>query len=195
MSRKRPSVHKRHNPPLKEAKTIKPSARLLEWILGICTLLGGLAAVITFLPRITITPNDPVDAHNAFSVSFTIMNASFVPIPLQHVSIRFFPGQIMTKPLPFNPPKKFIYGSGGFQRPEWADRILQGDERYTVTLDGMFAIGGNAPYVPAELSGADVAMIVRYKPWFIPFERERAFRFATHRQSNGAIYWYSTPLD
>lgn len=195
MSDKEPKPHKKSKPQKTVKETKKPRVRLLEWTLGICTLLGGLAAAITFLPRVTITSTDPVDPENPFSVSFTVTNASFIPVPLNDVSLRVFVGQILAEPLPFNPPKKFVWGSGGFTRTEWSGHRLQMDERFTITLQGMFGMGKTPPYIPAKLSGADIAMIVKYKPWFIPIEQESGFRFVTHRQSNGLIYWYSTPLD
>jgi len=176
-------------------ETKKPAMRLLEWTLGICTLLGGLAAAITFLPRVTITPADPVDPNNPFSVSFIVTNASFIPVTLNHVSVRVVLGQIIAEPLPFNPPKKFEVGSGGFTRPEWSEHSLRMDERFTVTLQGMFGMAKEPPYIPAKLSGADLAMAITYEPWFLPWHRETAFRFTTHRQSNNAVYWYSTPLE
>jgi hypothetical protein len=178
-----------------EEGTKKPVVRLLEWTLAICTLLGGLAATVTFLPRITITPSDPVDPDNLFSVSFTVTNASFIPITLNDADVRVVLGQILAEPLPFNPPKKFDVGPGGITRPEWSGHSLRMDERFTVTLQGMFGMAKEPPYVPAKLSGADLAIAVTYKPWLFPWQRETVFRFTTHRQSNGGLYWYSNPLE
>src|ERR1700687_4679277 len=188
-------VRRKPKPPQMAKQTKKPGVRLLEWVLGICTLLGGLAAVITFLPRVTITPSDPVDPGNPFSVSFTVTNASFIPIPLNNVSVRVSVGQILAEPLPFNPPRKFEWGSGGITRPEWSGHKLEMDERFTITLQGMFGMAKEPPYIPAKLSGADMAMIVKYKPWLVPFEREKPFRFVTHPQSKRVLYWYSTLLE
>jgi hypothetical protein len=195
MSRKTQKSHKKYTQRQMEVKTNKLGARLLGWTLGVCTLLGGLAAAITFLPRVTIIPSDPVDPENPFSVSFTVTNASFIPIPLNDVSVRVFVGEISGESRPFNPPRKFNWDSGGFTRPDWEGHRLQMDERFTITLQGIFGLAKEPPYKPTKLNGGDIAMIARYKPWFIPMERESAFRFTTHRQSNGLLYCYSTPME
>jgi hypothetical protein len=188
MSNKAPKPHKKAKPPRAEGKRGKSGSRLLAWVLGISTLLGGLAAAVTFLPRVSVTPADAVDPNNPFSASFTITNANFVT--LYNVGARIALGRVVAEPLPFDPPKHFEYGSGGFTRPEWNNHTLAMDERFTITPQGMFGMQPGA-----KLSGADLAIVVRYRPWFVPIKREHAFRFITHRQSNGELYWYSRPLD
>jgi hypothetical protein len=179
---------KRHTPLRTADKKRAHTSMLVAWILGIATLVGGIAAAATFLPRISVIPSDPVDPNNPFSVSFTITNSNFVS--LRDVGARIALGQIMAEPLPFNPPKTLEYGSGGITRPEWNHHKLGMDERFTITTQGIF---GMLP--GAKLSGADLAIVVSYKPWIIPLRREAAFRFITHRQSNGNLYWYSHPID
>lgn len=150
-------------------------------------LLGALAAAATFLPRVSISPRDPVDPTNPFSASFTVTNTGLVP--LNDVGVRIALGEIIAEPLPFNPPKRFELGSGGFDRIGWLHHTLEIDEPYTVPVS-MFGLGKGE-----RLSGADLAIVIRYKPWFLPWHRDKAFRFQTYRQSNGGLYWYSVPME
>jgi hypothetical protein len=76
------------------------------------------------------------------------------------------------------------FGSKLFQ-PEWRYHSLDMDERFTITPADLF---GKANY-----TGGDFIILVTYQPWFIPFDREKRFRFRTHRQTNGNLYWYSVP--
>ena len=113
-------------------------------------IVGGLAALFTFLPRVSMNPSDQADPTNPFAESFTITNTGY--IPLHHVDARIVVGQVAAEPLPFNPPKTFTLGSGGIVRPEWLDHTVATDERFAVSTEGIFGMGGNA-----KLSGADVA--------------------------------------
>ena len=42
---------------------------------------------------------------------------------------------------------------------------------------------------------ADIAIVVIYKPWFMPFHREKVFRFVSHVQTDAHLHWYSQTLD
>ena len=173
--------------PRKGAIQTRRRISVLEIILALATLVGGVAAALVFLPRISVVPADPVDSSNPFSASFTITNTNF--IPLRDVNVSLGVGQISTEPAQldpnFNPSFETRFSTG----PEWSNHELQMDERFTITPTDSVRIGP-----PARLSGADIAIVVSYKPWFLPLRREKIFRFIAKKQTNGQFYWYSLPM-
>ncbi len=74
--------------------------------------------------------------------------------------------------------------------PEWNNHKLGMDERFTITPARIFRRADQN----VRLNGADIAIVVTYKPWMLPFTREKVFRFVTYRQTNGQLYWNSAPL-
>jgi len=131
-----------------------------------------LLAVITFIPRITVTPSDPADPSNPFSASFTITNTSFVPYPLEQCGVMLYPGDISTEPMPFNPPKVYDMDTviaRGFTKKEWMGHTLRMDEKFTITIEDILHLHHQPPYLPTKLSGADIAIVVGFRPWFFPW--------------------------
>jgi hypothetical protein len=166
-----------------------PHRVLTGWLLGIATLIGG---AVVFLPRPTVTQGDPVDSANAFSAPFTVTNTSV--IPLEHVDIGLVIGQFTTAPAKIDPSWKVDWTNPDkrttFFKPEWKNRYLGMDDKFTVTPDDVFRINGEA-----RLGGGEIAIVVQYEPWFIPWKREKVSRFNAHQQSNGLWYWYAAPLN
>jgi hypothetical protein len=160
-------------------KGIRAHKTLLASVLAIATILGGVAVV---LPRPSVTPNDPVDPSNPMSASFTVTNSSI--IPLRHVTAYVAIGQVANISAKLDPNFEPTFTSRLF-RPEWRDHTLDMDERFTITPADVFGSGWGE---------ADIAIGVIYRPWFFPMTREKNFRFKTHRQTNGSLYWYSVPM-
>jgi hypothetical protein len=156
-----------------------------RWLLAAATLIGGFAALVTFLPRVSVSRSEPVDPSNPFSASFTITNESF--IPLRDVGAAMGLGQIVTEPAGMSRFKPDF--SSRITSEDWNGHALQMDEKFTITPSTIFALAPGA-----QLSGADVVIAVTYRPWILPFKREKLSRFVTHRQTNGRLYWYSAPL-
>ncbi len=173
--------------PTKKARQTKGRiSMLLAIVLGLATIVGGIAAALAFLPRVTVVPSDPVDALNPFSASFTITNTNF--IPLQDVSICLGMGQIATFPAQIDPNLTPTFESR-LMIPQWKNHDLRIDDNITITIVDLINVTS-----PANLNGADIAIIVSYKPWILPFRREKIFRFLARKQTNGLFYWYSHPL-
>ncbi len=71
---------------------------------------------------------------------------------------------------------------------QWQHHTIEMDERYSVPLT-------DSPFrFTYPTNFADIALIVSYRPWILPFRREKVFRFVTHKAENGNLYWYSLPL-
>ena len=158
--------------------------------LALCTI-AGLA--LYFVPRVSVTPEGPVELADPFSASFTITSSSI--FPLRNVGACIGLIQLITLPGSFNEEKRpriaDIDKLSCFTEADWNHHNLSMDEKFTVTPYTTF--------VPlnqfAVVSGADIAIVVDYQPWFIAITRRQAFRFVTHRFSGGNYRWYSYPMD
>ena len=158
----------------------------LALLLGLATLLGGLAAALAFIPRPYVSVSDPVDSANPFSSKFTIKNGN---IPLSDVCVAVGFGKInLGNVIIGTVGGKFPQKYAVIQMEKWQHHYLNMDEGFDVTPADIFGPG------PSTLQKADIAIIVKYKPWFIPIRRSKAFRYEAHKQTNGNFYWYELPL-
>jgi hypothetical protein len=156
----------------------------------VATVLGVLVGVLSLIPRLSVTPSDPTLSTNPFSSSFTITNTGYVP--LRDVGVTMFPFEINSGTTTLfdeknRPPLKYQDLEGLTTQP-WEHHELPLDERFTITLGQLINSGDDS------LKGADIALVVHFKPWFIPWKSQRQFRFVTRRQQNGAFLWFSQPM-
>ena len=159
-------------------------------------LLGIAVAVISLVPRVTITTSGaPMEPEKPYLVTFNVTNNSPMLETLNDASVGIVLGKILGEPLPFIPDKTLPNLDIQLTRPEWNKHKLLADETYTVTLDKSFALGGVPPYKPARLSGADIGIVVKYKPWILPWYRRKIQRFITEKHSDGKLYWTPIPLE
>jgi hypothetical protein len=165
-------------------------------IVALGVLLGIVVAVVSLVPRVTITSSGaPMDPENPYLVTFTTTNNSPMLETLNDVSVGIVLGKILTEPLPFKPDKTLPNLDIQLTRPEWNRHKLLVDETYTVTLDNMFALGKVPPYKPIRLSGTDIGIVVKYKPWILPWHHRKIQRFITEKHSDGKLYWTPIPLE
>jgi hypothetical protein len=177
-------------------KAQKAKSRISLWTkaLGAATLIGGAAAVLTFLSRPSVSVSDPVDPDNAFSSAFTVTNGNFVP--LKDVSVGIALGKIQWTKEGSLTGADSLSGNPAFLTDTlWEHHDLGMDEKFTISPSQFFNTkdGWSGPNGVA-FESADIAIMVKYKPWFIPYRQSKVFRFQSHRQTNGKIYWYSIPL-
>jgi hypothetical protein len=148
-------------------------------VLGLCTLTGALV----FVPRpIVSPPSTPFAQGNPLAVSFDVSNGGF--IPLDDVGVSVGVGQIVSSHSRMDQNLIPNFNSR-ISNPDWQHHTLGMDGRFTVGLESMFAGGWGS---------ADLAIVVSYKPWMLPFRREKLFRFVTFGSSDGNVYWRSWPL-
>jgi hypothetical protein len=74
-----------------------------------------------------------------------------------------------------------------FERPEWKHHSLGTDERFTINA-------GSILDIERELASADIAITVKYMPWFLPFRMQKMFRYIAYRDRRGNMYWESWPI-
>ncbi len=161
-----------------------PRTPLGRWlwgvVLGTCTIVGGL---VIFLPRIAVSAREPVDSAWPLTAPLTVRNTGF--IPLEDVSASLAMGQIATNNGSIDRESIPTFGARFALPKYWTGRYLSMDEAFDVVPDTMF-------HFP-NVTFADIALSVTYKPWFMPFHREKTFRFTTVRQG-GRIFWVSESL-
>ena len=183
MSKKNSKINKPTKKQQREPKSKRRTA-LLPMVLGLCTILGGIAAAVVFLPRpIVSAPSVPLDQNDIFSVSFDIINGGYVP--LEDSGILLGVGQIGTRGARINSSFTPTFESRLAYAP-WQHHRLGMDEKFTIVLTD--AIKG-------QIDFADIAIIVSYKPWFFPIRREKVYRFVSIRQTDGHSYWRSWPIE
>ncbi len=138
--------------------------------------------MLSLLPRISVNPSDPVDPNNALSALFTIANNGFIPLRKVAASLGLGEIQPVGKALDAN----VEYDLQGELAPTaWSNHSLDMDDDYTISpFDVIRAYGDRQ---------AAIQIIVLYNLWVLPWKITRRFRFETHRQSNGKLYWYSLP--
>src|ERR1039458_1485171 len=186
MSNKGPRLRQADKKP-QTAEKRKTLTSVLSVVLAIATLLGGLVAIVTFVPRPTIEPNGVADPLDPLSTSFTIVNNSF--FPLEDLGVSFGTNQLAMEPAQIDPNMKFTVPFGlQFTTDKWQHHRLLMDERYTIGLGEIIQVKP-----PARLAGGDIGIIISYKPWFMPCTREKRYRFISHKENDGQIRWYSHP--
>ena len=129
-------------------------------------------------------PSMPLDNSNIFSVSFDIVNEGY--IPLDDCGAVLGIGQILSgKENDQLDPNWIPSFKSGLSPFAWQHHNLGMDERFTISPSDAID-GANA---------ADIAIIVSYRPWFLPFHLKKMFRFVTIKQRDGKLYWRSWPLN
>jgi len=153
--------------------------------LALASFAIGLLGLLSFLPRPSVSASEPVDIENPFSSAFTVTNGNIFPLSdlrvgLAPVRMPINGGRVVNDEL-LESRLGFIFNS------KWEHHTLRMDEQYSVTPSDIFNLLG-------PFQGADLAIVVQYKFWFLPISQSKAFRFQAHRQTNGHYYWYPTPL-
>jgi len=138
----------------------------------------------------TVIPDESMDPANPYPISFIIMNTNIIPLHKMTIYVGFCHLVVETPDFHFSemPPACTKYDTR-ITQPKWSNRTLTMDERFTITLDDLIPINP-----PSKLRSADILIIVKYDPWFIPLTREKGFKFATQLKSDGRLQWLSLPL-
>ena len=86
MSRKRRKERKPHTPPEKQTP---PPAKTRTWtlptVLGLILGVFGSVGIIELRPQITVSPQEPIEKSNPFSVPFRIDNTGYLAFHVDHV--------------------------------------------------------------------------------------------------------------
>jgi hypothetical protein len=134
-----------------------------RFIGGTVALFGVVVGLLAILPRVSVTPSDPVDPNNTFSASFVIANGTYVP--LRNVTATLAIGQLQGLGKgPVDPNFHPNYTSRlGF--PTWSNHMLAMDDKFTITPDDVIhAVSGSG------VGDAEIAIVVSYQPWILPWD-------------------------
>jgi hypothetical protein len=158
----------------------------LSIILGVATLVGGLVAIVTLFPRLTVNVSDPVNPDDPFSSSIVITNTGYIPLDTVHPCIGIgtigYNGAID----PWTPNRKVTYLTC-ISKEYWTNN-LGIDQKITIAVNEFLQI-------KAPMDFAHIAVLVDYEIPIIHVKRDKVFPISAKRQTNGKLYWYSMPPD
>ncbi len=162
-----------------KTKTRKP----LAIVLGAATLIGGVAALLALLPRVTPTISDPVDPDEPFSSSVTITNTGYIPLNAVIPSIGMCQMEFADGPPPdLNLSCTYEHD---WRLAKWVPHDLAIDDRFTFALNDVIESKGYA-----RLQYADIAIKLQYEIPIVNVKGEKIFPMVARKQSNGRFYWY-----
>jgi hypothetical protein len=193
MSKRGPKQPKpRKMPPSKPKSLLEiVMAHPVVALISLIATLGGvvLGALILF-PRVLVSsPSGPMESGNVFDASLDVSNSGF--IPLTDAGACLIVGQIfgpnVTGRSKLKP--RFTYYSDPERqsrlcRDIWQHHNLGMDDRFTIKLTD----------IASPVSEADIAVVVNYQPWFIPWRRERLFRFIAATDRSRKTGWRAWPF-
>lgn len=179
--------------PIQE-ETKKPSIQeeTKKWWKRSCNLigvflaaLGGAAAVASFLPRVTVGGIEPFDPSSS-PTFFMITNTGNIPLenvqPMLGICV-FATGPVTQADSDICEHRGHL--DSRLTTQKWDRPRLNTDDKYQIALEDILQ---RAPGV--QLYYANISVIVRYQPWFLPLTEEKEFRFFT-RKIDGKLYWVS----
>jgi hypothetical protein len=188
-AKKRKKIPQGKQKPKKKIFSIRSVLKLIP--------IGIIIALISFYPRISVTPSDIIDSSYPLSSSFTITNNNIVPIHNLNIKMglaKIVYGHAKSQSYDeynkeFDIPRNVGFGTT-FTNPKWLNHRLSMDERLTISIEDQFKNIDKMPEI-----GAVIEIEVNFHPWFIPIKLEKFFRFATRKQPDDHIYWYSLPIE
>lgn len=143
-------------------------------------VFGSLATLyVFFLPRLAVGPSSSLSPSSPFATPFVLTNDGYLPI--YDVDFSCVPYSIArsTGELRF----ENVEMIGPTPHP----RVVESGEKVTTTCYVMFDFESGT-------DSADVSILVRYKPFGIPWRQEKRFRFAAMRDSSGNPHWFPKAL-
>lgn len=150
-------------------------------------IFGGIALVVGFVaifyPRISVSPSSSLDPQSPLLTPFVISNDGNIDLTdikymLGMRNIKFVDGREFTGETNF---------TSRFTGPNNTIAKLSVGEKSTILSPLQFNPGGAVDF-------ADVAIVVGFKPSFLPIKMEKVFRFITSKGNNGKLNWYAQPL-
>jgi hypothetical protein len=154
----------------------------------VVTAIGLAAAIVTFLPRMTVEPGGQIDPASPYPISFTITNTGIIPLTNVQPGFgicEFYSGE------PENRPDRCDgLLTSKLVKPQWLVKRLNVDEKHVIRFDDMFNI-----QPPAKFGFANIAVTIDYNPWFLPWRLNPQFRFITRLERDGKLTWMPRPLE
>lgn len=142
------------------------------YILGIFAIIAG---VMSFLPKISVTPAEPLDPSNPFSAPFIISNEGV--LALHSVSYRVHIREVQSE----DGGKVIIYKKG-ITVSDFLISYFSPGEKATTGVPFPFKF-------QTPIKSADITFVVIYRPDSLPWHGEQRFRFGLAKKSNNSWIW------
>lgn len=146
------------------------------------TLIGGAAALPTFLPRPTVDANG--DFSNPASIAFVATNTGYVPLryPVIHLwicELVYYSGKGEGKP--DRPPASCNMSLRPDSITKTNQEWLNIDEKFPLRLEDGIVLKNNS------IVRANVILTMRYYLWYLPFRYQKSFGFKSAKGSDGQL--------
>jgi len=129
-----------------------------------------------------------IDPSHPHPISFKITNTGF--IPLWNLQPEFRLCEFDTNP-PHNLPDRCVGHLGSILiMPQWFVSELARDETDELRFDDLFNV-----QPPAQFGAADISIVLKFNPWFVPTNFTIEKRFQTHLEDDGKLSWIPRPLN
>jgi hypothetical protein len=143
---------------------------------GVGLLLGLVTAILSLLPRLSVSNLESLDPDDPFSTPFVVSNDGVLGINDVVLSCILVRLESATQ----------HWAVEGFRSVGYAPTIPRLDPGEQ----------GTAPCNPAvglKASAADIEVVVSYRPDYVPWKKERPFRFVTVSSKDGKLHWIPQP--
>lgn len=142
---------------------------------GVVLLLSAVALFLQLAPRVTVSPAPSLDPSKPFNNPFVISNEGYLPI--YDVTFRCRIREVRDE------------GNARIIAPRGTSDMsvrptLRVTEKSTIVCP--FPFNFEHPLV-----GADIEIIVEYRPAFLFWRSEQSFRFGTAKNAEGNLIWFS----
>jgi hypothetical protein len=155
--------------------------KLVAAALALATLIGAPSALLALLPRITVEGSG--DFSKPASIAFLVTNTG--SIPLRYPTVSVWDCEIAYGKEPDTPPppcKTLVFDQEYIN--EKGQKWLDSDSKITVRLEDMIRVEGGT-----SIKRANVQIIVRFYPWYLPIRFDKRFGFKTVKGTDGLLYW------
>jgi hypothetical protein len=154
---------------------ISPVSLIPTKLWAIVGVLATISGVLSLFPNISVAPATPLDPTNLFSTPFTISNDGYLPI--YGVTFRCRIRRVHSEG-----GGEVITSGKGIYPLRDPLTVMRSGEKSTVACP--FPVTFDSPIV-----GADFDFVVAFRPIWIPWHRERFFRFGTAKNKEGQLIW------
>jgi len=151
---------------------IQKAWKTILYILGIFAVMSG---AMSFLPKISVIPSEPLDAPNPFSAPFIIYNEGILPI--HSVSYRIHIREVASE----DGAKVIVYRKG-ITVSAFLISIITPGEKATTGIPFPFKF-------QTPIKSGDITFVVIYRPDWLPWHQEQRYRFSLAKKSNGSWAW------
>jgi hypothetical protein len=145
--------------------------KLWTWVIGVITLAG----IVFFLPRLSVSPQEPLSPEDAFSTPFIFVNNGYLPLEITTIDCSI--DQLTL---------------AGNNKPN-----IAGAHSYSLREPIELGAGGQslvpclkAYHVTMPIESAEASMNLRIKPWPLFWSYPKRFRFTALHDSQGAVHWF-----